>query len=70
MSHLRTIRAKRVNKPYVVILQGQYPQDGGSVGYWNFATKSIAFREAAKLSAEFGEPYWVLEVSYKPLLGP
>ena len=68
MNHLRTIRSNRVKKPYIVLPVGKYPD--GEEDYWAFSTKEKAFKEAAQLSKAYKENYWVVEVSYKPLLGP
>ncbi len=67
MRQLRTIRAKRAKKPYWVLRVGHYPEAGED--YFSYTTKAKAFERARDLAEQFGEEYWVIEVSFKPLLG-
>ncbi len=70
-THLRTIRAKRVKKPYLVLPRGEYPDpDDYDPEICAFATKEGAFRQVRFMEKQYEEKYWVVEASFKPLLGP
>ncbi len=68
---LKTIRAKRIKKPYLVLEFGKYPEIGSTDhGAIPYSSKEAAFDAVRTLNTKFPDSkYWVVEVSFKPLLG-